>query len=417
VKFFRIRKIIIFLIAISSRSHAQPPTVHGFLFCKTNDQESAMSSGCKNDFATMLDFCHKVAKAIGYGYDDRSLMGERFTTQNVKDEIENPNRTYPPINKGDIVIVYFSTHGYKNRNDVDLFPIVDVPNEWISSSEIHNKLLSQHPKFLISIVDACSGYPIQSKQASFLFKAKPFHPSESFASPIYEKEKLMPLFEECSSIIITAAQRGYDAIQTTDGSIFTKSFIDAFNEIISSKKLVCTWNNILTSAKRLTQDQTTQPQYRNYPLPIFASVPVWLALKCQEIISKSPEAVNTSLELLESKFVVQPSKYRFPFFGYRKKRHVEISIVSDKKIDSVVYFLHHSFKDSIVTLKYDTLNIHFNYGLTKVWGEFPIKAIVYYFDGTFEVLQQEVIFDEGDPIYDKKEKRREMSEGVLDEHD
>jgi hypothetical protein len=359
---------IVFLaitLLLTSCSFAQH-NVHAFLFCKTLDRKIGKS--VQVNFFNVSEKLLTIANALKYGYKDHYLINNDYNIKKVDSVISNT-----PIDNDDLVFLYFSTHGGIARTDTSLFPRLDVPDSIIASFKEHMALLMKNPKFLITIIEACSGYIETTPQEDFVFRQGIGNEPVISTSPD-AVANIEELFSVPCKIIITAGQPGKDTWGTRNGSMFTNSFLQALTYYINlpaNKRDLVYWDNILEQAKQNTIQMTSTTKGPYYP--------VWQT-SCNNPFGIIPQTIVDTSEGRIPAITFTITTRRI-WWRFRRPYDAILHVTSDTnvyKIDSVTYYLDRSFNDSIVTVP-NTGN-DFYYKL-ELWGTFPVKARVYLSDG------------------------------------
>lgn len=368
-----VKKICIIMILFMNNLQVNGQKVHGFLFCKTNDL--TIQKSVKLNYVNMQDLFRSIADGLGYEYIDHSLTGASFEQSKLNTLVEMSS-----IGEDDIVFLYFSTHGEKSKWDINDFPQVDVPKGRVSSYDIHSKISKKEPRLLVTLVEACSGYKEFKGQDAFLYKQSIETEEIGAISPGLLKKNLGGLFNGPCNIIVCAGQPGMDTWATDNGSIFTNSFLRAFKEAVSSKdENVVNWESILNKSKNYTFSRTKRTRLKHYP--------IWEIKDCEKLVVQS--VVEKDLPTNNAQFIVDSEKVRGSIFKSRF-RNVKMSINGLQEVDSVTYFLHHTMPNPTITLTNNSEDFEYN---ISVWGEFEIKARIYYKSGEIEEIIGEIEFN------------------------
>ncbi len=313
----------------------------------------------------------KIANALNMDYSEHLLTSNNFTISNVENTIANSQ-----VGPDDIVLLYFSTHGAKSPRDSTIFPQLDIPTVLISSYKEHKKLADKHPKSILTIVEACSGYLDITPQEAFVFQQGPSSIPER-ALPAGEINNIKQLFTSSCYQIITAGEPGKNTWATNQGSMFTNCFLRALNEYFdmpADKMQNVTWDNVFGQAKQYTYDMTSTTSITYYP--------VWQVDNCavhdSGLSSLTSQSVDTSAVIKRAATLSIETKKTFRLKNkYDVYLHVNYKSDNDVKIDSVTYFLDRTMINPIVTVS----NSGDNFFLSlAVWGSYPIKAKVYFND-------------------------------------
>jgi Caspase domain len=308
----------------------------------------------------------KIAQALNMDYSEHVLTSANFTISKVEDAIANTS-----VGPDDIVLLYFSTHGAKSPRDSTIFPQLDIPAVLISSYKEHKKLAGKHPKSLLTVVEACSGYLDITPQEAFVFQQGPGSNQEQPLTP-GEINNIKQLFSNACELIITAGEPGKNTWATNEGSMFTNCFLRALNEYIdmpADKTQNVTWDNVLAQAKQYTYDMTSTTSITYYP--------VWEKDNCGGNNGLVPQLDTSAVVERAATLSIETKKTLRLRNKYDVFLHVNYKPVGDLKIDSVTYFLDKTMTNPIVTVS----NSEDNFFLSlAVWGSYPIKAKVYFND-------------------------------------
>ncbi|HYE69056.1 MAG TPA: pYEATS domain-containing protein [Anaerovoracaceae bacterium] len=373
------RKLFILtaVLVIGSMELAAQRKLHAFLFCKTTDP--SIGKGATANYADMLNFCETIAGAIGYDLVDHSLISQRFEKNRLLSTVRTTR-----IDPTDIVIIYYSTHGAKSVWDKSIFPQVDVPSSLIPSYTIHKEIAAKKPKAVLSIVEACSGYlDIKPQQAFLLEQSAVVMEPNKAESRI--KGNINLLFNSTCNIIVCAGQPGMNTWATDQGSIFTKNFLRAFNEVVSNPFTAPNmWDTVLNKSQRYTSDFTKTTRLPHYP--------VWEKQDCSGLTPQTVIVNEKPVSHANFAIKVTPPRTSGSVWpGKKKIYNVEFSIsgTGDKEIDSVTYYMHYTMPKPTVTVHNKNEKFRYTIG---VWGEFQVKAKVHFSDGEAEEYYKHIEF-------------------------
>lgn len=346
---------LIYLIAFSSLSIFSQK-IHGFIFCKTNEEVinpdylNTFDRGMQKNYERMDSFCQVLSRVMKMEYVRHVLIGKDFNLNGIETTLSNVK----DIGSNDIVILYFSTHGFLSAKGNSLFPIVDIRNgNSISTYKIHNKLISLKPKFVLSLIDACSNYAELSPQDSFLINSiwKPGTQNIISNADIssVSNTNYLTLFKGCGQIISCAGQPGATTYATSEGSVFTTAFLSTFNQTVNHSDGVLSWGRIFDKTKGIVLKESSLPGLTPH-------YPEWEIASCFEYLDSNKIYFNpaidtpgssrsfsgTGMTVVSWKDKILNGKYRY---------EVQLSTDSDEPIDSVTYFLKYDMPKNIVTLR------------------------------------------------------------------
>ncbi len=352
---------------------------HAFLFCKTSDR--SIGTSVKINYANMQEALQIIADGLNYEYAEHSLTSLNFNIKNVNAVTDSTN-----IQPNDIVFMYFSTHGAKSKWDSNIFPQVDIPDTLLAVYKLYKKVLTEkNPKSIVTLIEACSGFLDITPQQAFIYQTAGDTNSVKLNTPL-QKQNIQKLFSSDCNIIMTAGQPGKNTWATWQGSMFTNCFLRTLKEYIETPNLsMVTWDNLLQQCKQYTYDMTSSTRIKYYP--------VWEKSNCSEKIALdsnlSSILIDTTSISNKISFSIKCSKAqrgRNPYFVQLK---IEGSPNEINSITKVEYYLDATMPKPIVPIVNKSKN--FEYGFS-VWGEFPIKAKVFYSDGKVIDLYGEIDF-------------------------
>ena len=236
------------MIFISSQVSAQ--TLHALLFI--NERESGREIDRKADMENMTKYFKKIADCIGYDFRLSKNSDMKFTAEQVNREINSLN-----IGKNDIVIFYYSGHGYnqgKNR-----WPTLNLndKNYWLS--DILNVLnpKTENAKLVLCVADCCNkGY----NNASM--------PAETF-NPISNDNmrELFTGFTGKRTIIMSASKQGeYSWSDLRRGAFFGICLRSAIDSHTDNSVSSPTWTKVMSKAISLTEWMSGYKQTPQYEI-------------------------------------------------------------------------------------------------------------------------------------------------------
>lgn len=398
------KKIILPLLLWVNVASSQK--LHAYLFCNTDD--GAIGYGVKKDYEHMYELCKQIATAMKLRLVNHSLTGTDFNYNKLQETLKEVSKR---VSKNDVVVLYFSTHGFKSFEDADSFPRVLIPNPQhiISSQKIYDGIAKYKPKTLLALIDACSEFIPLSEQDSFLLTTSLTQPlpNTDEEQDISNSKNLnyFTLFNNCTQIIVCAGEPGKTTYTTSEGSYFTTSFISALNETVNQKNGWFSWRKILEQARVYTYSKT-RGKRSEY-------APIWSLNTCEEDKTK------------HIKIRDYPGNSDYGFSGgieivtheSSKKGNYEVTLhpTAKEPIDSVIFFLGYRMSKPIVTLRrtdsvkilfddHDTFlpktfdtpvlrDTNFNYKLL-VFEEFGVKVKIFCSSGNRYEAFAAIIFPE-----------------------
>jgi hypothetical protein len=126
----------------------------------TNDEKIGITS--KKDFDDINSMFTTLAANLGMKLISTKIMGNDFNKKNVDLAIDNLNKQKPsPI---DIVIFYYSGHGFRYSNDTSLYPRMslrtnpdqDIDKNNISVEDVYKQILKLGARVNMVLTDCCN---------------------------------------------------------------------------------------------------------------------------------------------------------------------------------------------------------------------------------------------------------------------
>ncbi len=239
--------LIILISILSTQIYGQ--TLHALLF--VNKQERGRETDRYEDMKNMAAFYRDIARRIGYNFQLSENSGREFTAAEVKHEINNLR-----VASNDIIVFYYSGHGYNQGKDK--WPTLNLLDENYWFSDIL-KVLNRHKskaKLLLCIADCCNkGF----RNANL--PGASFNPIESA-----NIRKLFTDFKGKKTILMSASKQGqYSWSDTQRGSLFGISYRAALYALTDNSNSNPTWDKVLKKAQEYTQRASNykqEPQYQ-----------------------------------------------------------------------------------------------------------------------------------------------------------
>lgn len=215
--------------------------------CETDLEEITASF---EDFSSWLDMVTLVPKVI---------KGKQYSKAAVSYAINIWLKSMAPT-KADIVVFYFSGHGFRFQNDTSVYPRMwlKTPDDQNTATanlsleeDIFNPIVKMGAGVNIVLSDCCNSVPgARAGSAEKMTKRKrqPPKPDEMENDTKDFDNLFMP--DNPLSIIATASDSTELAGGTpTEGGFFTHFFLEALDESIYDDELQPTWESILNFTK------------------------------------------------------------------------------------------------------------------------------------------------------------------------
>jgi hypothetical protein len=221
-------------------------TMH--LIIAANTAISDIGPSCEQDKKRMVDEMNSVADALGIPMKQYIIDGKNLTKENVSSTL---NGLRPGSN--DIVIFFYSGHGFRWSNQTDPYSNMDFrynPYTEISTgtcmtvSDVQNIITSKGARLNISLADCCNSDIGVNARSSEKFLT-------SRSNPNYDEKKLAKLFLNAKGNIISCAASPGEVswCNESDGGFFMFSFFQAFHEEVGYLSDEASWDDIMNNTK------------------------------------------------------------------------------------------------------------------------------------------------------------------------
>jgi len=236
---------------VISSTTTTPAKMHFILVANTDDPRIGYS--VQKDVMNVSSQIRDVATFLSLPLNYVEISGKKFGKSSVETALNNLR---PGSN--DIVIFYYSGHGYSNEAQVSqAYPQFDLRQSrfdditvaTLNASEVLSKIKAKNARLNLVITDCCNSNLglLKPEGKNFALTAKSLLSWEkSFCYDLFMKSK--------GSIIATAAKKGQYAYGNTDvGGYFTSNLITSMEKYLSKfQNSSPTWQQIIAEAQSTT---------------------------------------------------------------------------------------------------------------------------------------------------------------------
>lgn len=230
------------------------------LILVANTEDEIIGSTCTLDKDRTLKTFKDLSEFLGIGFSSSVIFGNNYNKQNVQNAVSSLN---PQMN--DIVIFYYSGHGYKDENNARQFPNMILTNKSFENVEansvnvedVYNNIRNKGARFNLVFSDCCNNGT--NDRASITCDV----PKTRNSTIGWSLENCKSLFMNSKpmSILMTAAQKGEMSVgNLTFGGFFTNQLRSNLTTYFGPFHQFPSWNNILEESKKTTTDQAENSQ-------------------------------------------------------------------------------------------------------------------------------------------------------------
>jgi Caspase domain len=237
-----------------------------YLLVVANTFDDSIGKACAKDMVRAIRFFSDITDFLGIKFEYDTVAGKNYNLTNVENAIEKLKRAGP----NDIVIFYYSGHGFRPRADTRRPPFIDLrpnydknPNNLNSKSlaDIYDKINKMPARLKLVFSDCCN-----DTSATYSIKAKAPPKTRGFAfSGSMQNAADLFLNSTRMSVLATGAEPGQKSICNDDfGGFFSYNLWTAIENQISFFNTNANWDKI----KDETNTNTKKLSYRVYcPVP------------------------------------------------------------------------------------------------------------------------------------------------------
>ncbi len=233
--------------------------IHLILVANTLDKSIGVS--CQKDMARTEELFKNIAKFLGTPIKIKRISGTQFSKKNVLSALV----MLQPQRDKDIVVFYYSGHGFRQPNDSRRFPHMDLTykpgqdynKEKLSIVEVYDRITAKGARLNLVLGDCCNSYVGAPLVSAPWFLKKKTIPAFMFMNNV---RKLF-LDPQPKSILACAADTTQRAAGNKKmGGFFSYFFKSSLEAHCSKSKTGPSWYNIFED----TKVQTSRKANRTY---------------------------------------------------------------------------------------------------------------------------------------------------------
>jgi hypothetical protein len=225
--------------------------LHLVLVANTEDKE--IGKTCVIDKEATFKTFSDIAEFLEIQFKPTVIAGKDFSKVNVDKAV---SAIQPAPN--DIVVFYYSGHGFNNMDEQYMFPYLDLRDKsfqrfggayTLNVETIYQKLRSKGARLNLVISDCCNNDPTSASMIS----AQGATTRTSSIGWSMENCQALFMSTKPTSILMTAARKGeLSAGNPANGGIFTFMFREQLEKSLGPFSKNPTWNNLLTQTRTET---------------------------------------------------------------------------------------------------------------------------------------------------------------------
>lgn len=226
------------------------------LLVVANINDKIIGTTCLYDKNRMLSAFKSVAEFLKIKFEPQIIAGDNYNKKNVEESIKALN---PQPNR-DIVVFYFSGHGFRKENDTRQFPYIDLrpknDNTYMVNSknleDIFTEINEKKAKLTLVLSDCCNSEVTATNAAGKAIAGT--RGFDMFWNPDNAKALFLP--EKPMSYLATSAAPGELANGNPElGGYFTYFFKFSLESHLSYFKKNVTWTQVFENAELQTKQK------------------------------------------------------------------------------------------------------------------------------------------------------------------
>ncbi len=225
--------------------------LHLVVVANTNDK--SIGSSCEVDKNATYNTFKDVAEYLGIGFKPTLISGADFSKKNVDNALNGLNP-----GPADIVIFYYSGHGFNDMNNPAQYPFLDLRDKsyqqyggeyTINIETVYKNIVAKNGRLNLVISDCCNSDPSKTNNIS---SDGPTTRTSSIGWNMMNCKSLFMNPKPFSFLITAAAKGELSAGNSNKGGIFTFNFRESLEKFLGPFYNNATWTDLVTSATKQT---------------------------------------------------------------------------------------------------------------------------------------------------------------------
>lgn len=237
----------------------QAATLHAILVGDTNDL--SLGRAMRININSIYKELEIAAEKTDLELNPIVAYGKLTNRKQVLEEIENLN-----VEPNDVVIAYFSMHGYRTDHNQTIWPNLFFGEEHngIDMDYIIASLREKNPRLLIALADSCNKYLNSSIDTMYAPTALGW--TDFFFAD--QQKNYKKLFLDSSGIIIASATEPGTVAWGVNkvGSFMTMSFVESLHDVVGRTKNV-SWEEVFSQLEIRVGSYLKKYKSKNIQIP------------------------------------------------------------------------------------------------------------------------------------------------------
>jgi len=242
------------LFTIKSRGQ-NTETAKIFLLVVANTNDPDIGGSCYKDMNRVVYTYQDLAEFLGIEIFPTKIFGTLYSKENIEKAINDIKPS-----KDDIVIFYYSGHGFRKKNDKRRYPYLDFrakPKDdykvySMNIEDIFHSITKKGARFNLVLSDCCNNDPESTNAVGTMIPGGR-GPSSSGLGWNEDNCRALFLNKKRMSVLATAADVGQRASSNNDfGGFFSYFFKTSMENHFSVFKKNITWEQVMDEAKKQT---------------------------------------------------------------------------------------------------------------------------------------------------------------------
>lgn len=223
-----------------------------FLVIVANTDDISIGNTCAVDKDATFKTFSTLAEFLKLKFSPKIIAGKDFSKANV----DNAVQSLKP-GKNDIVVFYYSGHGFSYANDRYKFPHLDLRDKVsqpyggayaVNIEDVFSIIKSKGARLNLVISDCCNSDPSLTNVSTGDIA------STRHSSLGWNVQNCRDLFlnQKPLSVLVTAASKGELSAGNSSGGIFTFNFRESMEKSFGPFYNLVTWEQLLKSSKEQT---------------------------------------------------------------------------------------------------------------------------------------------------------------------